>query len=357
MPTLYLCPSGISLAEHCRRQQDVRDLRSCVEAFVKGKSAEQLMSVSAEINSLIRFGLTTGDRVVFLCSDTEEGPIIADILAKVLENNKHCKTFVRLISGLQTKDKEKFDREGIPNLTEAIITEYENYRYQYNIVLNATAGYKAAIPYLTLIGMIFHLPIRYVFEYSESIIDLPPVPIEFDMERLKQLEPVIDEIAKDYVSIKEFRDRTGYSYDDVARDSQDILLKEDDYITLRPVGRILYQRYLQFKGYKVYYSLVVDKKLESGKFDRTKFESLFAKMRDPVHLQGKLHSEVKKKGMVDLECYKAGSTNERIFFYVDGKGVYICDIFMHDEYEREIEQGGLLRDKFKDKRQFKELKL
>ena len=72
-------------------------------------------------------------------------------------------------------------------------------------------------------------------------------------------------------------------------------------------------------------------------------------------MQNKLHNEIKKKGRIDLDCYKAGSTSERIFYYTEGKSVYICDIFLHDEYERLIEDGELLKEKFKDKKGFKEM--
>lgn len=193
---------------------------------------------------------------------------------------------------------------GIPNLTNVIISEIENNRYSYNIVLNATAGFKATVPYLTFIGMVFHLSIRYKFERSESIIELPPMPIEFDMERLRRLEPVIDKIMSDYISIDGFRMATGCSCDEMMQDTADLLLEEDGYVTIRPVGRILYQRYLQTKGNRVYLSETVSKKLSSGGYDRQAVDSLFQKMKDPVYLQSKLHPEVKKSESVDLECYK-----------------------------------------------------
>lgn len=353
MNTLYLCPSGISVLEYLKRNNIDTSLES-LNDFLKNADESILTKASAEINSLFHMGIMQDDRVVFLSSDTDEGEMAANSLAKKLEKIKGCNTVIKRIKGLQIQDRKEFDRTGIPNLTEVIINEVESNRHYYNIVLNATAGYKAAVPYLTFIGMIFHLPIRYIFERSESIIELPPIPIDFDIERLKRLEPVIDRITSDYMPIKYFRDATGYSYDDIEHDTRDILFREDDFITLRPVGRILYQRYLQIKGNKVYISQIVSKKLEFGSYDKQAFENLFKKMKDPIHLQSKIHPEIKKKGKIDLDCYKGGSTSERIFFYTEDKHVYICEIFMHDEYERTIEQGGLLLEKFENKKTFKE---
>ncbi|MBI5749388.1 MAG: putative CRISPR-associated protein [Nitrospinae bacterium] len=357
MNTLYLCPSGISIIENLKKQKiEKHDDKDTIITFLKNSDKPALMKVSAELNSLLRMGVGSDDKVSFLSSDTDSGEMVAHCLAKTIENVCDCICTVKRIKGLQTDDRKRFDTEGIPNLTETIIKEVDDNRWNYNIVLNATAGFKDAVPYLTFIGMIFHLPIRYIFERSESIIELPPIPIEFDMERLKQLEPVIDEIISDYLPVDDFIKRTGFSFSDLDEAEKDILLKDDGYITLRPTGRILYQRYLQIKGNKVYISTNVSKKLDSGKYDRNTFENLFKKMKDPIHLQAKLHNEVKEKDRIDLDCYKPGSTNERLFFYIEGKKVYICDIFMHDEYESILKEGELLREDF-DKKSFTEIKV
>lgn len=355
MNTLYLCPSGISIIENLKKSKiEKPDDKDTITKFLKNSDKPDLMKVSAELNSLLKMGISEEDKVSFLSSDTDNGEMVAHCLGKTLKDVFGCDCNVKRIKGLQTDDKKRFDTEGIPNLTEAILKEVDDNRWNYNIVLNATAGFKAAVPYLTFIGMIFHLPIRYIFERSESIIELPPIPIEFDMERLKQIEPVIDEIISDFMSVDDFIEKTGFSFSDLEEAEKDILLKEDGYVILRPTGRILYQRYLQIKGNRVYISPEVSKKLKSGEYDHNVFENLFKKMKDPIHLQAKLHNEVKKKDRIDLECYKAGSTNERIFFYSEGKKVYICNVFMHDEYERVIQEGRLLKADF-DNKSFKEI--
>ncbi|MFQ5456194.1 MAG: putative CRISPR-associated protein [Nitrospirota bacterium] len=355
MDTLYLCPIGVSILGYLGKQRllddTVKDKERVIREFLKDKDDTILMKASAEINSLFRMGITKGDRIVFLASDTDDGEIIADILSKILKERRQCATSVKRIKGLQIDDRKRFEHEGIPELTETIVNEYDTYHYQFDIVLNATAGFKATIPYLTFIGMVFNLPIRYIFEWSESIIELPPIPIDFDIERLTRLEPVIDEIISDYIPISEFQKRMAISYEDLQEYLKDILIEEDRFITLRPTGRILYQRYLQIKGNRIYISPKVKKKLSSGSsLNRDKFEALFKKMRDPVHLKDKLHPEIKRKGEIDLECYKQGATSERIFFYTREKGVYICDIDMHDEYERAIKRGErLLIERFEQK--------
>jgi len=360
MNTLYLCPSGISLFEYLKREK--ADLSGSVikslERYFDNADDNLLMKASAEINSLFRKGVANGDKIVFFCSDTEVGENVAEYLKRIINKRKGCETRVKRIAGLQTDNKEKFDTEGITNLTEAILSEVDANRWLFSISLNATAGFKAAVPYLTFIGMIFHLPIFYLFEQSENIIELPPIPIEFDLARLKQLEPVIEYILDDFITVDEFRSKTGFSYEDLMLALNDILLLEEGHVRMRPTGRILYRKYLQVKGNKVFISAGVNKKLASGAFDRTLFEELFNKMRDPVHLQSKLHNEVKKKGRIDLDCYKVSAGNERIFFFSEKNKIYICDIYMHDEYEKILATGTLLRADFeKENKTFKEVLL
>ena len=52
------------------------------------------------------------------------------------------------------------------------------------IELNATGGFKGMVPYLTLYGMFYDLPVSYIFEQSETLIQLPRIPLAFDWRRL-----------------------------------------------------------------------------------------------------------------------------------------------------------------------------
>lgn len=351
-PILFLCPAGLSLLGNLKNKElyTSGDVKQCIKVFFREADDSKLMEMSAEINSLFRMGLERGDKVLFLSSDTDECETISHAIAGEIEKRRGCEAAVKRIKGLQTADKRKFEQTGITELTEAILNEVENNRWQYDIVLNATAGFKAVVPYITFIGMIFNFRIMYIFELSESLIELPPIPVDFDVKRLERLEPVIDDIMGDYISREDFQNKTGLSYNEMRDYTGDILIEEDGLLTLRPTGRILYKRYLQRKGYKIYISEMVQKKLESGRYDKNKFVNLFKKMRDPIHLDSKRHPEIKDKGRIELECYKEGSTSERIFYYIDNKAVKICDIFMHDEYERALENRdiSLCRSDFKN---------
>jgi hypothetical protein len=158
------------------------------------------------------------------------------------------------------------------------------------------------------------------------------------------LSPVIDSVMNDFQPVSSVCLELGVTEHQLHEDFSSLLLEEDGLVMLRPAGRILYLRYLHTHGYQqIFVSRRVQDKLASGRYDRSIFMELFARMKDPVYLKSKLHNQVKQAGRIDLDCFKQGNSSERIFFFVKGKALYIGDIFMHDEYERFIANGRLIK--------------
>ena len=306
-------------------------------------------SLSAEINALLKIGkedaYVSEDKLYFLVSDTTEGEICGKLVKEFCEKYFEAKkTEVITIKGLQVYDAKKFETEAINNFVDEVININGKYdKSAYNVILNATGGYKAVIPYSTLLGTVFGLPVYYIFERSNQLIKLPNAPISFDTKLLEELGELIYDIENDYIELKDFLKRTGISYNELEKYAGAIVI-EDDLVTLTPLGRLLYKRYLYTEGYKILLSDEVIKKLKSNKYDNKKFEKYFLKMKIPQHLKEKLH----KIKNIDLDCYKPGNVSERIFYYIDdkNKAVKICDIFMHDEYEDEIKKGSLRKENY-----------
>jgi len=86
------------------------------------------------------------------------------------------------IEGLDPKDKEKFEREGVRELLGEISKLINKYKDSHNIILNVTGGYKGAVPYITLFGMCQEgIEVIYLFEESKANITLPKMPVAFDI--------------------------------------------------------------------------------------------------------------------------------------------------------------------------------
>lgn len=126
------------------------------------------------------------DKVTLLYSPDPKCIFCAYCIEKYL-NTKfsgtiHRQVIMRKIKGLNPKDKEAFEKEGMRNLLTAISEIISEYKNTYNIFLNVTGGYKGTVPYLTLLGMCLEdIEVIYLFEESKENITLPKMPVAFDL--------------------------------------------------------------------------------------------------------------------------------------------------------------------------------
>jgi putative CRISPR-associated protein (TIGR02619 family) len=312
----------------CARVKDLKDRKLDIEGM------------SAEINCLSKIGIEPGDFLYFLVTETLDGKICGDLVADFCRGHFRAECFVENVPGLQVHDARLFEREGLNNFLNQVL-DIRARRQGYEIILNPTGGFKAVVPYTTLLGLVFGLSSYYIFEHSGQVIRLPAAPIEFDLKVLESLTPVIGDLRDDYMDLTQFLEKTNLTRDRLDTLAGAIVVEEEQ-VSLSPLGRLLYERYIRQKGYEWRLSRQAEKKLVSGGYDRQTFERIFEKMTDPVHLISKLHNEVRGKN-VDLDCYKGGNTNERVFYYRIDRVVMICDVFMHDEYERVINKSTILK--------------
>ncbi|MBI5185791.1 MAG: hypothetical protein HZA01_08720 [Nitrospinae bacterium] len=70
------------------RKKEIDNPLGSLNAFLKKADEPTLVEASAEINFLSHMGIAKDDRVVFLSSDTDEGEMAANSLARKLENIK-----------------------------------------------------------------------------------------------------------------------------------------------------------------------------------------------------------------------------------------------------------------------------
>ena len=311
--------------------------------FIENKINENrhdYSKISAEINSLNKIGVDKNDILVFLSTETEDGQFCCKQVECFCKNGFGAECFCYKIPGLQVENAKLFEKTGLANYVEKVLEIWDRYQ-GYKIIINPTGGFKAVVPYTTLIGLVFGLPIYYIFERSNQLIKMPGVPINFDHRVLGMLSPVIDRIKDDYIELKDFMQHTGLGYKEFDK-LQGAIVQEDNMITLSPIGNLLYRRYLYTNEYKVVWSQEVYRKKQSGRYDWGKLSSIFEKMKNPIHLNSKLHNEVKGKN-IDCNCYKGGNTSERVFYYIEDKIIKVCDIYLHDEYEEVLKTGKVLR--------------
>jgi putative CRISPR-associated protein (TIGR02619 family) len=154
-------------------------------------------TLSAEIHSLVRIGVSKSDRVILLASETDDGQACAEAVAKYLEKYYDgIATEVQPVKGLQVKDAILFRREGVVNFVRSCLRVVRDYGAA-NVVLNPTGGFKALVPYTVLVGMLKRVPCRYIFEQSAQLLDLPPLPVTFDRGPFERYRGLIERIERE----------------------------------------------------------------------------------------------------------------------------------------------------------------
>ncbi|MEC4812289.1 MAG: putative CRISPR-associated protein [Scytonema sp. PMC 1069.18] len=153
--------------------------------------------LSAEIHSLVRIGITHQDRIILLASSTDDGYCCALAVEKYLKHywdNIYAK--VEKVPGLQVLDADVFRTIGVVEFVRRILEEVNNYDAS-NIILNPTGGFKALVPYTVLVGMLKGVKCDYIFEQSTTLLELPPLPVEFSRTQFEVYRKLFETIERE----------------------------------------------------------------------------------------------------------------------------------------------------------------
>ena len=216
-------------------------------AAQKGGQGEYLASASAESHSLYRMGLHADDTVHLLHSATEDGKTCALELKALIEGAKELGQHVDIhdIAGLQVKDLSLFRREGIPNLfrkLDDISRPARDRGRHHDVCLNITGGFKSVVPYVTLFGLLYRLHVVYIFERSDTLLTLPPALINFDFERLAQVEAALQRLYDQDIMLKDDFFKAIPNLDHSKREWVSSLLEEEDgLVALSAFGQLVSQ--------------------------------------------------------------------------------------------------------------------
>jgi len=260
---LVITPVGTSLIEHCRRENPefrtlVQYLRDAPAAQWQNherrvERAKKLLEhwahpvrpeMSAEVKSLVKisqeFGATLAARLI--ATDTVLSRLVAEVLVGVLNDSGIAASFepaLDVIRGLQVTDAKKYQREGLPNLVnrvEELCASAGGW-----VAINVTGGYKALIPYLTVIAQVHGLQLYYIFEETEELIRIPPAPLDVRWDLFLRYGDALAEVASGVYDWEKFRQNHP-----LHEDLLSLVWEEGNMAELNPIGRILWERYTRF---------------------------------------------------------------------------------------------------------------
>lgn len=131
-------------------------------------------------------------RLHLLTTDSQTSPLAAKIIAAYLEKKLRIESvIIRKIDKLQINQSDKFRDHGIQSLINYIHSaknktlRINNRNQRIEGLLNITSGYKGITPILTIVGQLLKIPLVYLYERSDNLIEIPPLPLSFNWTQLE----------------------------------------------------------------------------------------------------------------------------------------------------------------------------
>ncbi|KAF0208376.1 MAG: CRISPR-associated family [Actinobacteria bacterium] len=182
--TANLQASQLSLEDKAAIDARIAEVRARV-GDLTGASVV-LPNLSAELNGINRYFAdsdsrpTPTDQHYLIPSDTYVGDQAAQLVELVLRaSGVTCVEIIRF-KGLNTSSNRSFSR-AVGDLStwcgNVLPTRTDT---SSRVVFCTAGGFKALVGYLTVLGMLHHAEISYVFETGEEGIRLPAYPLRFD---------------------------------------------------------------------------------------------------------------------------------------------------------------------------------
>lgn len=256
---------GTSIITNCL--QDNQDLRSQFD-LIKDKFSEDWESeksiieilkkrvndwaknkkekASAEIQSILKIKEELNEDIeVFLIStDTILSRLAAEIIKEWFQNNIlnitiFFNTKQDIIKGLQVLNYINFRNTGLINLLNRLnqITQ----KYWGDFIINITGGYKALIPYMTIISQMHSIPSYYVFQDDSdkdfNLLQIPQLPIDLK-------ENIFEKYGNYFLSLEnlDIGNKDEFPYDFISECSSCLEI-DGNQIVINPLGKLLWEKY------------------------------------------------------------------------------------------------------------------
>ena len=341
--TLFICPAGTSVMGGPILRSGFTDLTAQIADKVSmarekanGDRDSFLVAASAETNGLVRSGLSADDRVVFLATDTPEGRTAAEYLVGLTRSEFGCGASVRVVEGLQATDARRFAREGVDNLF-ITLDDVTRDDPPDAIRINATGGFKGVVPYLVLYAMVERIEVVYVYEWSNALIRLPALPVQFDWARLADAARAIFAVCDEGpLDIETWRGLLPTGYYAQKDDYNALFQFEDGFVSLSGPG-FLVKRQIEASeaGTRIMLSRSAAAALRNADGTvRTRFETILARARNPMARRSGRHTETLVNHGSDLLVWKTFTNSApRMLYWEDGNDLWVAELMTHEQYD------------------------
>lgn len=332
----------------CKQSEKARIER--IKTVIKNWSNKMtdIEIASAEIKSLIKIKKELNEdlEVYLLCSDTILSFVAGEIIKEIIES-KFSESFsvkeIKVIQKLQIWDEKEFNK-GMANLINEIYDIADN--YWENVIINITGGYKATIPYLTILAQLNKCPLYYIFENTDTLIKIPNIPLSTEWFNFDEIEPYEDILESLSKGIDNIGDYNRLIKSDFYKKYSFLIWEEEPFAELNPIGQIIYKKYKE-NIFEFYTFDEVISKIENDKTLEKHFKIHFS------NTENRLNKTEKKKGHF---VYDAGDNQIRIFYRESENKIYVYKVFTsHDKYEQYLNTTPFTEEI--SKKEFKKYKI
>lgn len=346
-----ICTVGTSIANGCKSiesfyqrdstwAEDVTELKSEIQERLEHflASDEMRIRVCAEIHSLYRLGCGSLDEVILFTSDTAEGKACGEAVCSTIRQLFSLKDVcLKRVPDLQARDGERLKKRGIPNLINLVtpILQDPQRRYSGGVILNPTGGFKGVVPFMTVLGMLYGTKVVYMFEYSNQLVTLPPLPVTLDLELFERARPALSWAKEQavFAPANFYGLITGFDYQEQSLFSGFLEVENDSEATLSPLATVLLDEE-EGSADHLFISQDFASFLERiAPEDRVRMKSLAWRLRSPLFrrmMRKAFHgTNLEVYGRSRFAARFAGFTRNGVFHLCLGQWVS-----SHDDYER-----------------------
>lgn len=171
---------------------EIESLRKYVAAWVDNVEREK---ISAEVHTLLKMQKKLGAEgfLVKVISTESIASVLSSQILKGLKIEGITFGDIVLVKGMQVSDSKKMSAKGVDDLAKSIrdLLHDEKGMLKKDVVLNISGGYKAFIPYITIMAQIYGIDMYYIHEDSKELITIPPLPVHFDWSIAEKYYPYL----------------------------------------------------------------------------------------------------------------------------------------------------------------------
>ncbi|HOV26838.1 MAG TPA: putative CRISPR-associated protein [Pseudobacteroides sp.] len=225
----------------------------CLEIIENEKRKNaSLADICAEMKSIMKIMEKYRDDtfdIQLISTDTALSRLCSELIYESLRGEGKINDIIfdpdkDVIEGLQIWEGKVFQEKGLKELTDYLNKNVEG-RFEHssipNLVYNITGGYKALIPYMTIMAQLNNIPLFYIFEDTDDLIEIPQMPISINYSLFSKYKHIFKELADEGIN-----DWTSYARKnglDVEHFQACISYDDSGWAMLSPIGYMFWGKF------------------------------------------------------------------------------------------------------------------